>query len=210
VIDLITEPHWFAHTMLMAHISVTRQQIFFFTVLDKEEGEVDVLLGVIVIEGLVAKFLCVEGIVIGAGAVKVQPVVLGGLMAVDTGLGLSNASLVVVDAPLAGLDAGGVDRVEAGIKDLHVDVAIALEFLCVGGAELASTTCCHCCRWWYHLFLFLYFGSLEMHIQHLPDLRFVMCHLQWMHVHESRLLAAAQLAVVIMVIFCRRMRGTHV
>jgi len=31
-----------------------------------------------------------------------------------------------------------------------------------------------------------------------------------MHVHESRLLAAAQLALVIMIIFCRRMSGTHV
>jgi len=78
-------------------------------------------------------------------------------------------------------------------------VVIALEFLCVGGAELASTTCCLGCRWWYRLFLFLYFGSLEMHIQHLPDLCFVMGRLQWTHVCESRLLAAAQLAIVIMV-----------
>jgi len=196
--------------MLMAHISVTRQRIFFFTVLDEEEGEVDVLLGVIIIEGLVVKFLCVEGVVIGAGAIKVRPVILGGLMAFDTGLGLSNTSLIVVDAPLAGLDAGGVDGVEAGVKDLHVDVVIALEFLCAGGAELASTTCCLRCCWWYCLFLFLYFGSLEMHVRHLPDLCFVMHHLQWMHVCESMLLAAAQLAIVIMVIFCRRMRGTHV
>jgi len=133
VIDLITEPHWFANTMLMACISTTRRQIFFFTVLDEEEGEVDVLLGVVIVEGLVVKFLCVEGIVIGAGAVEVRPVILGGLMAVNTGLSLSNTSLIVVDAPLAGLDAGGgVDGVEAGVKDLHVNVAIALEFLCVG------------------------------------------------------------------------------
>jgi len=178
VIDLITEPHWFANTMLMAHISATRQQIFFM-VLNEEEGEVDVLLGVFIVEGLVVKFLCVEGIVIGAGAVKVRPVVLGGLMAFNTGLGLSNTSLIVVDPPLAGLDAeGGVDGVEAGVKDLHVNLAIALEFLCAGGAELASTTCCLCCRWWYPLFLFLYFASSEMHVQHLPDLCFVMHHLQ--------------------------------
>jgi len=37
-----------------------------------------------------------------------------------------------------------------------------------------------------------------------------MRRLQWMHVRELRLLAAAQLAVVIMVIFLRRMRGTRV
>jgi len=179
-------------------------------VLDEEEGEVDVLLGVVIVEGLVVKFLCVEGVVIGAGAVEVRPVVLGGVMAVDTGLSLSNTILIVVDAPLAGLDAGGVDGVEAGVKDLHVDMAIALEFLCEGEAELASTTCCLCCHWWYCLFLFLYFGSLEMHIRHLPDLCFVMCHLQWMQVRELRLLAAAQLAIVIMAIFRRRMRGTCV
>jgi len=47
-----------------------------------------------------------------------------------------------------------------------------------------------------------------MHVQHLPELCFVMHHLLWMHVHESRLLAAAQLTVVRMVIFCRRMRAT--
>ena len=202
----------------MARISATRRRIFFFTVLDEEEeeeeeeeGEVDVLLGVVVVEGLVVvKFLCVEGVVIGAGAVEVRPVVLGGLMAVDTGLGLSDTSVIVVDAPLAGLDAGGVDGVEAGVKDLLVNVAIALEFLCAGGAELASTTCRLRCRWWYRLFLFLYFGSLEMHVRHLPDLCFVMRRLQWTHVRESSLLAAAQLAVVIRVIFRRRMRGTRV
>jgi len=91
----------------MACISMTRQQIFFFMVLDEEEGEVDALLGVIIVEGLVVKLLCVEGVVIGTGAIEVRPVVLGGLMAVNTGLGLSNTSLIVVDAPLAGLDAGG-------------------------------------------------------------------------------------------------------
>jgi len=64
VIDLITEPHWFANTMLMACISTTRQGIFFLMVLDEEEGEVD-------------------------------------------DLGLSNTSLIVVDALLAGLDVGG-------------------------------------------------------------------------------------------------------
>jgi len=85
-------------------------------VLDEEEGEVDVLLGVVIVEGLVVKFLCVEGVVIGAGAIMVWPVVLDGLMAINTGLGLSNTSLIMVDAPLADLDAGGLMELRLGSK----------------------------------------------------------------------------------------------
>jgi len=46
----------------------------------------------------------------------VWPVVLDGLMAINTGLGLSNTSLIMVDAPLAGLDAGGLMELRLGSK----------------------------------------------------------------------------------------------
>jgi len=46
----------------------------------------------------------------------VQAVVLGGLMAVNTGLGLSDTSLVMANAPLVGLDAGGGMELMPGAK----------------------------------------------------------------------------------------------